>query len=229
MRSVTKTVQRRRCTRSASAHARSRASIGVETRLLARHRLAPPKQAGREQKRVENGERCTVVMSLPAPPPPYESSPISLELNSGDSKGKFFESRRFTLYLLFVIIFTRPFKRRLVNSSTRRPDIPCSFGLNGEFAAFDANVRKNKRTFFQIFSRPGRSEIRPDWFFHHRRDLSSPRLCLYVLLSVFLSVFLKSLRAHQLSPSSVSLRHTLTTTDRVGIASCFSSLLRCAL
>lgn len=41
----------------------------METRLLARHRLAPPKQAGREQKRVENGERCTVVMSLPALPP----------------------------------------------------------------------------------------------------------------------------------------------------------------
>lgn len=83
MRSVTKTVQRRRCTRSASAHAHVHALALAWKRLLARHRLAPPKQAGREQERVENGERCTVVMSLPAlRPPRYPPSPLKTILDS---------------------------------------------------------------------------------------------------------------------------------------------------
>lgn len=70
MRSVTKTVQRRRCTRSPSAHARSRATIGVETLARAPHAL-PRESCKREEKKArekesESGERCTVVMSLRA-------------------------------------------------------------------------------------------------------------------------------------------------------------------
>lgn len=70
VRSVTKTVQRRRCTRSPSAHARSRATIGVETLARAPHAL-PRESCKREEKKArekesESGERCTVVMSLRA-------------------------------------------------------------------------------------------------------------------------------------------------------------------
>lgn len=79
VRSVTKTVQRRRCTRSPSAHARSRATIGVETLARAPHAL-PRESCKREEKKArekesESGERCTVVMSLrAASPTPFNES-----------------------------------------------------------------------------------------------------------------------------------------------------------
>lgn len=99
MRSVTKTVQRRRCTRSASAHAHVHALALAWKRSLARHRLAPPKQAGREQERVENGERCTVVMSLPPASPsiPPRADPRfrSAKGNKG-GKSRGFPSRPFS-------------------------------------------------------------------------------------------------------------------------------------
>lgn len=140
MRSVTKTVQRRRCTRSASAHAHVHALALAWKRSLARHRLAPPKQAGREQERVENGERCTVVMSLPAlRPPPFPLEPIldfvARREISGISESSIFPAfpsfqvfqaeRRFTLSLpgidLFIITSTNisPLypETRLINES----------------------------------------------------------------------------------------------------------------